>query len=131
MLEDDSEDRYLTESIFKEIGYNVRLEFLTHGPEVIRHLQQCEEKGGGYPDLILLDKNVPTGSGMEVLKELKTNARYKTIPVVMISGSDAPRNPRKPRDPSDMMKPANTLTVIWPARTLANSRTDRLIGRMK
>ena len=90
MLEDDSEDRYLTESTFKEIGYNVRLEFLTHGAEVMKHLNQCENDRGAVPDIILLDKNVPTGSGIEVLKELKSHPRYKTIPVVMISGSAFP-----------------------------------------
>jgi CheY-like chemotaxis protein len=90
MLEDDTEDRYITESFFKENGYNVRLEFLTHGPEVMKYLHQCEDKGGGYPHLIILDKNVPTGSGMEVLRELKAHAHYKTIPVVMISGSAFP-----------------------------------------
>lgn len=90
MLEDDNEDRYITESYFREKGHNVRLEFLTHGPEVMQYLQQCEKDESGYPQLILLDKNVPTGSGMDVLKELKSHPRFRSLPVVMISGSAFP-----------------------------------------
>lgn len=40
------------------------------------------------PDLILLDLNMPGMSGLEVLKRLKTDDRFKTIPVVILSSSD-------------------------------------------
>jgi len=41
------------------------------------------------PDLILLDLNLPRKSGIEVLEEIKTDASLSTIPVVVLTTSEA------------------------------------------
>ncbi len=41
------------------------------------------------PDLVLLDLNLPGMDGREVLHEIKTDADLKTIPVVVLTTSDA------------------------------------------
>ena len=40
---------------------------------------------GGHPDLILLDMILPKMTGPEVLRHLKSDARTKEIPVVVLS----------------------------------------------
>jgi len=40
------------------------------------------------PDLILLDINMPEMSGVEALKELKSDYRYAKIPVIFVSSID-------------------------------------------
>lgn len=40
------------------------------------------------PDAIVLDINMPGGSGIEVLKRLKRSTKTQLIPVVVVSGSD-------------------------------------------
>jgi len=50
-------------------------------------------KKNGYkevktPDLIVLDINLPKLSGLEIVKKIKTNKKYKVIPVIMFSTSD-------------------------------------------
>lgn len=40
------------------------------------------------PDVIVLDINMPGGSGIEVLKRLRRSTRTKSIPVVVVSGSN-------------------------------------------
>jgi CheY-like chemotaxis protein len=87
MLEDDSDDRHITQTIFADNGYDVALEFLTNSEEVLPYLDQCRTENKLLPRLILLDKNVPASGGMEVLKNIKSHPVYKTIPVVMISGT--------------------------------------------
>jgi two-component system, cell cycle response regulator len=44
----------------------------------------------GQPNLIILDINMPAGSGIEVLKRLKSSSKTKHIPVLVISGSAGP-----------------------------------------
>jgi PAS domain S-box-containing protein len=39
------------------------------------------------PDAIILDINMPGGSGIDVLKRLKTSTKTKHIPVLVVSGS--------------------------------------------
>jgi CheY-like chemotaxis protein len=42
------------------------------------------------PDAIVLDINMPGGSGIEVLKRLKRSTKTQRIPIVVVSGSDDP-----------------------------------------
>lgn len=47
--------------------------------------QACDE----HPTLILLDINLPTMNGLQVLARLKCNRTTADIPVVMLSSSDS------------------------------------------
>lgn len=40
------------------------------------------------PSLIILDINMPGGTGVEALRKLKLSARTAPIPVIVLSGSD-------------------------------------------
>ncbi len=42
------------------------------------------------PDAIVLDLNMPGGSGLEVLKRLKRSAKTKSIPVVVLTANTEP-----------------------------------------
>jgi CheY-like chemotaxis protein len=42
------------------------------------------------PDLILLDINMPGGTGIEVLKRLRVSTKTQQIPVIVISGEQNP-----------------------------------------
>lgn len=42
------------------------------------------------PDLILLDINMPGGTGIEVLKRLRVSSKTQQIPVIVISSEENP-----------------------------------------
>lgn len=86
MVEDDHDDRHITQSLFAEKGYNIQLKFLDETDKLITFLEDAAIEGD-IPDLILLDLNLPRKSGYELLKELKTHSQFHIIPVVIVSGT--------------------------------------------
>ena len=89
MLEDDHDDRHITETFFSEKGYNIDVRFLDNSDEAISYLEDCAIEGA-MPNLILLDLNLPRKNGYEVLKELKTHSQFHMIPVIIVSGTAYP-----------------------------------------
>jgi CheY-like chemotaxis protein len=47
------------------------------------------------PDAIVLDINMPGGSGIEVLKRLKSAEKTSQIPVVVVTGNEKPETQRE------------------------------------
>ena len=50
------------------------------------------------PDVILLDINMPGGTGLNVLRRLKASVKTEMIPVVVLSGSSDPQMPETVRE---------------------------------
>jgi DNA-binding response OmpR family regulator len=44
------------------------------------------------PELFLLDLNIPTKNGVEVLAYIRRSVRCRTTPVVIMTSSDSPRD---------------------------------------
>jgi CheY-like chemotaxis protein len=49
------------------------------------------------PDVILLDINMPGGTGIEVLKRLRMSSKTQHIPVIVVSGDENPDTEAKAR----------------------------------
>lgn len=88
MLADDADDRYITESTIKELGYDIPVKFLSYGRELISYLTKSPE-----PALILLDYNPVTGA--DTLRQLKTHPDFNHIPVVVLSESASSNHVRQ------------------------------------
>lgn len=86
IAEDDADDRFLLQTAFTENGFEDRLQFVENGVEVMEHLYSISNnEAAQLPRFILLDLNMPKKDGREVLKEIKQNAEWKKIPVVIFS----------------------------------------------
>ncbi|MEJ7739073.1 MAG: response regulator [Chitinophagaceae bacterium] len=88
VAEDDSDDRFLLQTAFKEKGYNDKIEFVENGVELIDFLGRIEDKKAdheNYPYFILLDLNMPKKDGREVLKEIKQHPVFKKIPIIVFT----------------------------------------------
>ena len=49
-----------------------------------------ESRAGGHPVFVLLDLKMPKVDGLEVLRQVKSDARFKNIPVIVFSSSRDP-----------------------------------------
>ncbi|MDX3103319.1 response regulator [Nonomuraea angiospora] len=90
LVEDDQGDVLLTKEAFDFNKVRNRLNVVNDGEQAMAYLRNED----GYtdaprPDLILLDLNLPRMSGMEVLAEVKADAVLRTIPVVILTTSEA------------------------------------------
>jgi chemotaxis family two-component system response regulator Rcp1 len=89
-VEDSAGDVRLTREAFREANGAVQLHVASDGVEAIAFLRQ----DGAYadaprPDFILLDLNLPRMDGREVLAQIKVDDELRTIPVVILTTSEA------------------------------------------
>lgn len=90
LVEDNEADIRLTQEVLGESKVKNNLIIANNGEEAIA----CLRQEGKYQDcrrpaLILLDLNLPVKDGREVLAEIKSDPRLKTIPVVVLTTSKA------------------------------------------
>jgi two-component system, chemotaxis family, response regulator Rcp1 len=95
LLEDNAGDVRLTQEAFRRVNESVRLHVVSNGVEAMLFLR----REGVYatvprPILILLDLNLPKMDGREVLIRIKADEQLKTIPVLILTLSDAPADVR-------------------------------------
>lgn len=86
IADDDQEDRFLLDIAFTEIGSLEHLFMVENGIQVIDHLNAITDSAQ-LPALIVLDLNMPVLGGVDTLEKLKSNERFKDIPVIIHSTS--------------------------------------------
>jgi two-component system response regulator len=79
MLEEDHDDRQITESVLLDLGFDIPVKYVTYSNELFEQLEE-ERK----PSLILMDYNSTPAPALEILKALKGNEKYKYIPTVIL-----------------------------------------------
>ena len=79
MLEEDHDDRQITESVLLELGFDIPVKYVSYSNELFEHLAE-----GKNPSLILMDYNSTPAPALEILKALKGNEDYKHIPTVIL-----------------------------------------------
>ena len=86
LVEDDLEDAYMTREAFEHHKVANPLHVVRDGIEAMAFLRRADSP---RPDLILLDLGLPRMDGHEVLAQVKADEDLRTIPVVVLTTSDA------------------------------------------
>jgi CheY-like chemotaxis protein len=90
LVEDDPGDTLMIKEAFEDNKVRNRLSTVADGVEALAFLRrQGEFSDAPRPDLILLDLNLPRKDGREVLEEIKDDPELRTIPVVVLTTSEA------------------------------------------
>ncbi len=126
LVEDNPSDEKLTTLAFRKCGIANELVVVRDGADAIEYLF-----GGGaavmhaLPALVLLDLKLPRVDGYEVLRRIRSDARTKVLPVVVLTSSkeeeDIARSyalganayVRKPVDFAEFAAAAKTLGLFW------------------
>ncbi|MFN3167282.1 MAG: HDOD domain-containing protein [Phycisphaeraceae bacterium] len=86
LIEDDPLAARLIQTMFEQ-NNGVAVHCRPDGRSAIEYLRDSQAPGGRMPDLIVCDLNVPGYNGVQIVKALKSHARFSTIPIVMMSAS--------------------------------------------
>ncbi len=96
LIESDAADTRLTIEALKQAGLTRPVRSMKDGDEALAYLrQEGKHSDTSHPDLIFLDLNLPRVPGLEVLAEIKMNPKLRTIPVLVVSGSNNPNEIRE------------------------------------
>ena len=93
LAEDDQDDQYLISEALDESNVPHKLFIVENGEELLDYIhnrnQYLNKNKYPRPELILLDLNMPRKNGMVTLKEIKSDPKFKRIPVVALTTSQS------------------------------------------
>ena len=122
LVEDDADDRYIMHQAFQELSFGDEVKMFSSGEELNTYLQHLSPSA--FPELIVLDYNMPALNGAELAIQLKKQPGYKAIPVVLYSTGMSPKMKRdllasgvlhcyeKGMEYRDVLKLAGTFTEL-------------------
>jgi two-component system response regulator len=128
LVEDNDDDAELTRLAFNRARISSQIAHARDGVEALDWLLRRgshASRGAGEPAVILLDLNLPKMSGVEVLREIRSNERTRRFPVVVLTSSDDERDRfsaydnfassyiRKPVDHEQFSNAARELGHYW------------------
>jgi len=90
LADDDPDDRALTKRALRQSRVVNNVQEVEDGEELLDYLYQRNGHADApRPGLILLDLNMPRKDGREALEEIKRDPVLRTIPVVVLTTSEA------------------------------------------
>lgn len=127
LVEDNEGDIVLTAEAFEECQIDSNLNVVKNGKEALNYLgiETDHKPKNAYPDIILLDINLPLLNGHEVLYQIKNNEKTKHIPVIILTTSSASVDINKtyenyancfitkPTDINDFFETIKILSKFW------------------
>lgn len=126
LVEDNPGDVRLTAEALRQAKIANSLHVVEDGEEALAFLSQEHDYcGAPFPDLILLDLNLPKKDGRELLADIKADEKLKQIPVVVLTTSQAEEDVlrayklaancyiTKPVDFPQFMKVVRSIEEFW------------------
>lgn len=126
LVEDNPGDVFLLKQALAYFKRDVALHVTEDGEAGLAFLRredpyQCAPR----PDFVVLDLNLPRKGGREVLSEMKSDPKLRTIPVVVLTGSESDEDivasydaganiyMIKPDDPDTLRNLVEALENVW------------------
>ncbi|MFP4380518.1 MAG: response regulator [Candidatus Sumerlaeia bacterium] len=92
LAEDNPADQHLTRRALEDVNCPHELVVVRDGEDALEYLTRSGKYADSsqcpYPDLVLLDINMPKINGKEVLKNMRADNRTRHIPVLVLTTSN-------------------------------------------
>jgi CheY-like chemotaxis protein len=92
VADDDADDRLFMEQALRQTGYDHDIRFVEDGEELLeylRHQGNYNARNAPWPNLLMLDLNMPRVNGFQALERIKEDPALRRLPVVVMTTSSA------------------------------------------
>ena len=119
IAEDDPDDRALIGDALIDAGIHAT-SYVKDGQELLDYLDRAYGSGNlaGFttkPSLILIDLNMPRVDGLAAIRQIRSDPRFRGVPLVVLSTSNAPAEIRRAYEDgasSYIVKPSNYEALV-------------------
>lgn len=85
LADDDEADRFIFTEAFSELKIQTIVKTVNDGDQLMEYLGNADNK---MPHILFLDLNMPRKNGLECLKEIRGNEKFKDVSIAIYSTSD-------------------------------------------
>ncbi|MCK8492763.1 MULTISPECIES: response regulator [Spirosoma] len=125
IADDDADDRMFLEQAMRQNGYNQTIEFVEDGEQLMEYLRQegrYSNQNVPWPNLLILDLNMPRKNGFQALSEIKDDPKLRRLPVVVMTTSSTDE---------DVIKTYNLGVNSFVTKPFNFNRLVEMIGALK
>ena len=91
MAEDNLPDALLVREVIRVEKLPLEIYIASDGEKAVEFIERAEtDPDAPFPNLLLLDLNLPKINGIEVLQRLRASPKCKATPVLVMTSSDSP-----------------------------------------
>ncbi len=87
LVDDSEDDAFFTKKKLSELDSNLEIEWQQDSEAFLVYLDELAPEN--LPELIILDVRMPRLDGFDILKIIRQQERYQTIPILMFSSTDS------------------------------------------
>lgn len=137
LADDDEDDRLFFTDAFEELKINTVVNTVNNGKELLDFLNNPETT---LPNIIFLDLNMPILNGIDCLKEIKQNDKFRDIAIAIYSTSSSDQDIentfvlganiyiKKPSNFNDLKKILSDVVIInWQYHTNGLNKDNFLL----
>lgn len=125
IADDDVDDRLFMDKALRQSGYMQTVKFVEDGEDLMAYLRrekQYTEENAPWPNLLILDLNMPKKNGFQALSEIKDDPRLRRLPVVVMTTSSADE---------DVLKTYNLGVNSFVTKPFNFNRLVEMVGALK
>lgn len=89
IADDDQDDFDLIANLLLDLSSDYEITRAMDGVQLLNYMEECVDGSKVFPDLVLLDINMPKTDGLQALKLIRANKNLPQLPIVMYSTASA------------------------------------------